>query len=347
MKRISTDNWKPFVIGDIFEKNTLKCVNPNFTKALDTSEYKTEEFNLPLVNAKNDNNGIMYWGRMCDFESEEMCLDVVQNGASSTGNVYAQPQRTGVLWDAYLIKPRTTVSVRCLLFLAVVLQKILKQEFCYENKAIWDKVSVTSVDLPATAAGMPDWGYMDSLIQKAEHSAIRRLSFINEYLRRKKKRCVTAGWGDFNICELFDIKKPAVYHTSDVCEYSDGINYVVRSKFNNGVKYRVVKTDKIVTNPAGVISFGSENSTFFYQPEEWCSGRDIYYIDTRGLSRYACIFLAACLQPIAAYYSYDDGLFPSQLKKEKIKLPVLSDGNIDWKYMESYMRAIENTRFAE
>jgi hypothetical protein len=35
------------------------------------------------------------------FESEEMCLDIVQNGAVATGNVYAQIQRTGVLWDAY------------------------------------------------------------------------------------------------------------------------------------------------------------------------------------------------------------------------------------------------------
>lgn len=70
------------------------------------SEERTEEFNLPLVNAKHGSNGIMYYGRDADFETAEMTIDIVQNGAIATGDVYAQPQRTGVLWDAYLVKPK-------------------------------------------------------------------------------------------------------------------------------------------------------------------------------------------------------------------------------------------------
>lgn len=141
--------------------------------------------------------------------------------------------------------------------------------------------------------------------------------------------------------ELFDIRKPEVYHSREVTEQAGGIPYVVRSKFNNGMSLRVnAKTIKTL-NPAGVISFGSENSTFFYQQEPWCSGRDIYYIDTQALPKYACFFLASCLQQIGQRYTYSYGLFPDLLRQEKIKLPVLASGTPDWPYMEAYMQALQ------
>ncbi len=155
------------------------------------------------------------------------------------------------------------------------------------------------------------------------------------------KQVNTTYWKVFLVGELFpNIYKPAVYHSREVIEDALGIPYIVRSKFNNGIKCRVNK-DGIKINPRGVISFGAENAAFFYQNEEWCSGRDIYYIDTRDLSYYACEFINACLNSIAQKYTYNNGLFPDLLKKEKIKLPYTPDGSPDWKYMEEYMRKIE------
>ena len=53
------------------------------------------------------------------------------------------------------------------------------------------------------------------------------------------------------------------------------------------------------------------------------------------------INLNACLNSIATKYTYNNGLFPDLLKKEHIKLPSTPDGSPDWKYMEEYMRKIE------
>ena len=140
-----------------------------------------------------------------------------------------------------------------------------------------------------------------------------------------------SNWGTFVIGQLFpNVIQPKVYHSRELEECSiGGIPYVVRSKFNNGIKYRVKDTGSIECNPAGVISFGAENASFFYQDEKWCSGRDIYYIDTRELPRNVCIFLTSCLQVIAAKYEYNYGLFPDLLKKETIKLPVDKDNTPD------------------
>lgn len=94
------------MVGELFDKCDLKRIKADFNKHSDLSTAPTEEFNLPLINAKVGNNGIMYYGRSSEWESETMTLDIVQNGAVSTGLVYAQPQTTGVLWDAYQIETK-------------------------------------------------------------------------------------------------------------------------------------------------------------------------------------------------------------------------------------------------
>ena len=150
-------------------------------------------------------------------------------------------------------------------------------------------------------------------------------------------------WKPFVVGKLFpSIIKPTVYHSHELEEDINGIPYVVRSKFNNGIKCRVKKLETISISPAGVISFGAENASFFYQPEEWCSGRDIYYIDTRHISKNACLFVASCLQKVTSKYGYNYGLFPDLLKCETIQLPVDSLGAPNWTQMESFIDRISD-----
>ena len=169
MTKIDTKDWKPYRIDALFTRLEMKCRKPDFKKALDVSDEPTDEFSLPLVNARHFNNGIMYYGRPADFDSEEMTIDIVQNGAIATGDVYAQPQRTGVLWDAYLIKPKDEIrSTAALFFLATCLEKAIKDRFGYNDKCVWEKVRKLSVTLPAAKDGAPDYGYMAAYIDKLQ-----------------------------------------------------------------------------------------------------------------------------------------------------------------------------------
>lgn len=172
---IDTSNWKLFKIEDLFEKLELKTLKKDFNKTFDVSEVKDNEFSLPLVNAKHFNNGIMYYGRESDFESSEMTIDIVKNGAIATGDVYAQPQKTGVLWDAYLIKPKAEVkSELVLFFLATTLEKAIKDKFSYDDKCIWPKVKKLSIPLPITEQNTPDYDYMEkymcAILEKTKNS---------------------------------------------------------------------------------------------------------------------------------------------------------------------------------
>lgn len=165
----------------------------------------------------------------------------------------------------------------------------------------------------------------------------------------------TSGWKEFKLGYimvgnkkqghgLFEIVNSVAYHGKDVTETDsdDGINYITRSKFNNGLKARVVCLDKFKVNPAGTISFGAENADFFYQTEPYITGNKMYYIDTAALSERACRFLKSILEAtFTANYSFSDGMIPARIYDECIKLPAAPDGTPDWAYMESYMANLE------
>lgn len=164
---------KTFLAGNIFTKVEAKCKKENFDKRRDTSTVPDEEYCVPLVNAKLGDNGIMFYGRKSDWNTQKMCIDVIQNGAVATGTVYAQPQPVGVLWDAYLIKPIEEVtSVEVLLYMARCIEKITKGKFSYDKKATWDRVKDCEIRLPITFDGKINFDYMERYIQAIKKLAI-------------------------------------------------------------------------------------------------------------------------------------------------------------------------------
>ena len=168
--------YNEFRIGDLFEKLDLRFRKNKFDKINDVSKIWSSEFNLPLVNAKHGDNGVMYYGRACDFDSAEMTIDIVGDGAVSTGDVYPQPNKTGVLYNAYLIRPLWDNPIReHLMFFTAVIQKTIKHQFGYDNKAGWNKVKELMIHLPVTANGNPDYDYMTRFIRIQQKLAIKKV----------------------------------------------------------------------------------------------------------------------------------------------------------------------------
>ncbi|MCI7501048.1 MAG: restriction endonuclease subunit S [Campylobacter sp.] len=167
--------WQEFKIGDLFEKLNLGFKKSKFEKDKDVSKIKNIEFQIPLVNAKDGDNGIMYYGKKQDFDTATMTIDIVNDGAVSTGNVYPQPQETGVLYNAYLIKSKFDISKNLLFFFATTIQKSIKLKFSYELKASWERVKNENIKLPITANGEIDFDFMENFIKAIQKLIIKDL----------------------------------------------------------------------------------------------------------------------------------------------------------------------------
>lgn len=201
--------WKEgreFLMDDLFTKEQLGWIaNRKFNKLKDVSKEETKEFDLPLVNAKDGNNGIMYYGRSSDFSFVDGGIDIVSNGAVSTGNVYPQPHKIGVLFDAYIVNLKNGMKNECLLmYLAASIQKSIKPRFGYSNKAVWSKVRKCNVCLPIQTddsgkpvidAGktyspkgyIPDWDYMEKYIKATEKEIIKEVVLYKDKVIKKAK----------------------------------------------------------------------------------------------------------------------------------------------------------------
>ena len=118
----------------------------------------------------------MFYGRKADWNTQEMCISIIQNGAIATGTVYTQPQPVGILWDAYLVKPVIEVeSIEALLYMAKCIEKITKEQFSYDRKATWKRVSNCEINLPVTASGEIDINYMEQYIHAIEKPIITKM----------------------------------------------------------------------------------------------------------------------------------------------------------------------------
>ena len=334
MKKIKIDDWKPFEIEKLF---TVKRPKSRSVK-------KYNEGEIPFVSSGNYNNGVDSYREPIDDEDLDKgnCITV----SPVDGSTFYQPQDflgRGGGGSSIMLLYNDNLNKFNGLFIASVIRESLKIKYQYNDMGSSDSIKKENILLPALDNETPDWNFMEEAMKRLETRERESTSNLTSYLNNAKLNKVdTLKWKEFIVGDLFEnIKKPDVLHAREVVEDENGIPYVVRTKFNNGIKYRVTETKKMTPSPKGVISFGAENASFFYQKENFVSGRDIYYIDTRHLSEKACLFLVSCLDTLTDKYSYSYGLFPDLLKKEKIKLPVDVHGNPDWNYMEKYIEKIK------
>lgn len=322
---IDTGSWNLFLLSDLF----------TITHGTRLRKQDMRDGTINYIGASAFNNGITAKIGNTEYLHPAGTITVCYNG--SIGQAFYQTEQYWATDDVNILYPKFSLTPKIAQFLIPVIYK-LSLNYAYVDKWTAEKMQSTQIPLPATPEGKPDWEYMEHYIEGLREKAHTKISLLMQLYGGGYKCLKINEWRRFKVGELFPIIiKPAVYHSYELKVDNHGIPYVVRSKFNNGIKCRVKNENNIKCNPAGVISFGAENSSFFYQKEAWCSGRDLYYIDSRHLSPQVCLFIAACLQTLSTKYAYNYGLFPDLLKEEYIKLPVDQSGSPDWKYMENYI----------
>lgn len=335
--KLKTEAWGVFKIGELFDIHPTKAYNFTNSKLFET------EGVCPVVVNSSFNNGVGGYTTLAPTETGNI---ITFSDTTSTDAIFYQNQPFVGYPHVQGLYPIGSYQNKwnqySLLFFLVVFKRMAQcLNFDYVNKFTRDTAKSILVRLPVDIDGELDFSYMESYMKRIEMSAKATLRNLCNIETITAANINISRWKEFAISKIFPkIVKPVVYHTREVHQDFNGIPYIVRSKFNNGIKYRVTRPQGRV-NPPNVISFGAENATFFYQKEEWISGRDMYFIDVREIDEYACLFIVTCLQQVAAKYSYNYGLFPELLKKEKIKLPIDKEGNPDFMQMSNRMKALE------
>lgn len=309
---------------------------------------------MPLVNAKDGDNGIMYYGRESDFDSAKMTIDIVNDGAISTGNVYPQPQKTGVLYNAYLIVPYFTATRHNLFFVSCVIQKSIKNKFGYEHKASWDRVKKEMILLPIKENGEIDFDFMENFVAELEARRVAELEAyllatgLKDYTLTEKERNAlenynTMSFGKFAVADVFDIKNTSNILSCDITENSGETPYLCASAENNSVSSYISYNRRYIEE-GNCIFIGGKTFVVSWQKEDFFSNDShnlaLYYKGEQK-DRLTQLFLATCIKKSLCHkYSWGNSISKSKIKEDYVDLPV-KDCELDLQNVKTLISAIQ------
>jgi hypothetical protein len=210
-----------------------------------------------------------------------------------------------------------------------------------------DRVRNLRVKLPTTPDGAPDWAYMESYMANLETKVAESLTLLQTAKDAEKKKVDTMEWGEFRVGELFEVKISKSVDKGGLEFAEDGeYDFIGRTPLNNGIQGRLNKL-KFEANQEGTYSIAQIGMHVCqYRERKWYASQNIFVLTPFAeKSHKANKFIATIITRYldCAYGEDTYATYPTAktLPHLKIKLPVDKTGQPDWRYMEEYMRKVE------
>lgn len=249
----------------------------------------------------------------------------------------------------------------------VVLLKKQMLRFSYSHKPGINIYKNTIVSLPITPIGKIDFAFMESRIREMEESRIREMEaylkvagFENCELTEEERSSIefmkqgNVAFNSFYVTDdhkkkrkngVFAVKNSHNILQRSVVVGSGNIPYVTAGEGNNSV-YAYISYDRNQIEEGNAIMIGGKTMVVTYQADDFFSNDShnlvLYVKDKRLRKELIQLFMVASLnKSLKPIYSWGDSISKTKIVKDKINLPVTSSGSIDYKFMETYIRAIE------
>ena len=376
---------KQFRICDIFEKIQTEKIR---RKAGDFPTEWSEEYCIPLLTAGIENQGLARFAKPSDCPTIiRNCISVSANGANS-GATFYQPSDFAVLQDAYAVQviDHEIANEQEGLYLTAALNKAIKDNHDWVNKAGWNNIKEDIVELPVIESPDPDheytvddidWQYMQDRIAELEQDRIAELDAylkatgLEDYtLTEEDKEVLSLSseavsdegdaletdrrdgkvrFGKFKIGDVFEIYSPKKRFNANAVIFDGIYPYVARGSSNNGIRGYITEDEQYLS-PAKSLSFGQDTATIFYQPNAYFTGDKIkvMILKNRDLNDELAQYFITVISKAFSTFTWGQSSFNEKiLKAVKINLPITPDGDIDFDYMECCIRAIEKLTIAD
>lgn len=156
-----------------------------------------------------------------------------------------------------------------------------------------------------------------------------------------------SNWKDFRFGDLIsDIHKAKAINKDDLTVATDSdnaIRYITRTGENNGCELLadLRDVDSKMIEKGNAISIGDTTATCFYQEEDFITGDHMVVVRADSwLNPYTALYIVAILTKEQYKYSYGRAYLMDRIKETVVKLPVDSDGNPDYQFMEEYIKSL-------
>lgn len=154
-----------------------------------------------------------------------------------------------------------------------------------------------------------------------------------------------SSWRNFPICGqkgIFKLIQPKPRKSKEYIEEGK-VPFVASGAFNNGIE-KYVKTDELL-DKGNCITVSAIGGFSFYQKQDFIgrggAGSAIKILYNEKINEQNALFICAVLQKTLSKYDYNSMISGTILNEESIYLPVTNQDEIDWGFMETYIKDLE------
>lgn len=247
--------------------------------------------------------------------------------------------------------PKETIDKKSLLFISTSL-KYLSHMFGYDNMCSYAKIKNMSIHLPVKNDNI-DYDFMIDLISELEEE---RISELKKYLKvtgldsyvlnsEEEKALVdfkNLNWGEFNYTELFELLKTK--NKLNKMQLDENGKYDVYSAIstNNGIMGKTLLEPEYIIDQFTpyYICFGDHTRKFSVAKSSFSVMDNVKVLKTIETTELKSIlFIITTWQKCIKDLGYSRHW--KLAKNTKILLPIDSNGNIDYEYMNILISAIQ------
>lgn len=370
---------KKFRIGDLFD------IHPTSAYKLKNDELFATEGSVPVLSNSSVNNGISgYCGLKPTEKGNIITFSDTTTGADTmfyqANPFIGYPHVQGM----YPLQPDKW-NEKSYLYVISSIRRSAGDGWSYAVKFNRTLVKALQIELPIIESSDLchvytvddiDWPYMQDRIAELEQDRIAELEAylaatgLDDYELTDEDKAVLGDEKDFanyRLGEIFSVesinklsvKGKNYVMDKDIISEDGTVPYIAAISTNNGITGYSNHAANNAGNCITLSTTADSSNTVFYQEQPFIGRQQIAGIrrvDGEIMERYVGLYLTAAIRKITRQFNYANKLTKEYLKNCDILLPVIASpypnhtytiDDIDWQYMEQYIRAMEKLAIAD
>ena len=330
-----TINWKSIPLRDLFA----------FERGKEKNMASLKEGDLPLVSARNVNNGVKgFVGNPTKIFSGGNVITLNNDGDGGAGLAYYQACDFALDTHVTALIPQDDISPEALLYMTASISK-QHDIFGHGRSISLPRAKRLQNMLPANDDGTPDYELMTGYVKKQRKSMLRRYkAYAIQNIKKLGEYVPTLSiqemcWEPFLIADIFDILPGKRLVAAD--STPGNRPFIGALDNSNGVARFVndanVSLDK---NVLGVNYNGNGMVISFYHPYECIFSDDVkrFHLKHHEDNAFVLLFMKVVILQQKSKFGYLYKFNAERMANTRIMLPVTDDGTPDYEYMEQYAK---------
>ena len=352
--KFDTSGWGEFKLSDLFEIS-----GSTTTPKQELEKYGNGEY--PYITTQAIYNGIA--GYYNKWTEQGQCLTI---DSAVLGTCFYQSKNFSASDHVEILRPKFTINREIGLFLSIIINRMGNiLGYAYTKKRSQTALKKEKISLPTDKDGKPDWEFMENTIKSTQNKMTKiikayelikngggggtfNLNAYKQYLSSNPNLTPlsTLQWCEFKIGELFSVKSnPQLNKDSFKFTENAEYPYFTRTVFNNGILGYVKYLDEEHKIKGNSIAVGLIAMQFFYMEKDFYAGQftKTIYPKFENFNKYIAFYFISLFNANRQKYLKDFVVknFEKDFTNTSISLPINSSGDIDFVFMETFIKAIE------